>query len=110
MDWDNPMPRFPVSTMNTNRLMPSGVLDRVRRKVAFSDQSPPHFQDIGGIDRQYVDRRPTFGCDSDQSWTTSPEVLGPAVEARMIERYQCSALGIDTGDIRPLIQIAPRTG
>ena len=44
------------------------------------------------------------------STVLSREMIGPTVPSRMEERHKLPALGIETGNVRPLVKIAEATG
>ena len=89
---------------------PTPSFSRSRGEHAFKDQLTTERDRQGIVDRQYPDRRSTRGSKTPKSRAMPPEVVGPAVAARMIELSNLTCCLVDSNEVWALIPVASRAG
>ncbi len=80
------------------------------RKKPGSDQKPALLDSLGSVHGKDIDRRSSDGRSAGQHWADPGEMLLPNVLAGVEESRQQTRIGIEAGDIRPLVEVVIQAG
>lgn len=92
------------------KAQPGRQLSILGRESPFRNQRPPDRDRGGTIHVERTDRRPPHRREADDPRTPPPKMLGPYLFSRMVQRHDLLADRVNTGDVGPLVEVAPQAG